>query len=44
MGILKNKVELHISETDNINDLQTGATKGRCVTENIFLLQYCIEK
>ena len=44
MGILKNKIELHISETDNINDLQTGATKGRRVTENIFILQYCIEK
>ena len=44
MGILKCKIEDHIKKNNYINDLQTGATKGRRVTENIFILQYCIDK
>ena len=44
MGILKNKVEEHLKSNNLINDLQSGATPGRRVSENIFILHYCIEK
>ena len=44
MGILKCKIEDHIKKNNYINDLQTGATQGRRVTENIFILQYCLDK
>ena len=44
IGILKCKIEDHIKDNNYINDLQTGVTKGRRVTKNIFILQYCIDK
>ena len=44
MGILKNKIEAHLKETNNQNDLQTGATSGRRVTENIYILNHCIQR
>ena len=44
MGIIKSKIEKHLNENDAINDFQSGATTGRRVTENIFILAYCIEK
>ena len=43
MGILKDKIEEHLTQNDLINNLQTGATSKRRVTENIFILNYCIE-
>ena len=33
-----------MTENYAINDFQSGATSGRRVTENIFILTYCIEK
>ena len=44
MGILKTKIESHLKMTDKLNDLQTGATSGRRVYENIFILYNCIQK
>ena len=44
IGILKCKIEDHIKNNNYMYDLQTGATKGRRVTENIFILQYFIDK
>ena len=43
MGILKDKVENHVNKSGKLDDLQTGATANRRVTENIFLVSYCIE-
>ena len=44
MGIIKNKVEAHLKATKIQNDLQTGATSGVIVTENIHIIQCCIRK
>ena len=44
MGILKNKIAIHLYLTNQQNDQQTGATKNRRVTENIHIIQYMIQK
>ena len=44
MGILKTKIENHLRRNNAINDMQTGGTAKRRVTENIFIFSYLIEK
>ena len=44
MGILKDYIAKFLEENEMINDMQTGGTKGRRVTENIYMLNYCIER
>ena len=44
MGILKNKITDHLIANNSIDDQQTGATSKRRVTENIFILDYCVNK
>ena len=43
-GIIKQKVDNFHAETDRLNDFQTGGTSGGRFTENIFILNLCIEK
>ena len=43
MGIIKDKLFEHLQRSNLINDLQTGATKNRRVTENIHIMQYLIQ-
>ena len=44
MGIVKKLIEEFLIESEQLNFFQTGGTTGRRVTENIYLLNYCIEK
>ena len=43
MGIIKTKVENHLWLNENISEYQTGSTKGRRATDNLKMLQYCID-
>ena len=43
MTVLKEQIFEFISKNELINDMQTGGTKGRRATENIYMLNYCIE-
>ena len=44
MGILKNEIEKHIKRNNITNELQMGSTKDRRVSDNLFILNHCIEK
>ena len=44
MGVIKEKIEKHLTDHKLMKDEQAGATRRRRVTENIFILNYCIEK
>ena len=44
MGIIKKRIEEHLQRNYIAKDTQSGATIGRRVTDNIFILQYCIER
>ena len=44
MGILKDKTETHLKENNILNEQQAGATPGRRVVDNLFILKYCIEQ
>ncbi len=44
MGILRQKLEKHIKATDSISDLQAGFTQDRRITDNLYILKYCIEE
>ena len=44
MGILKEKVEHYLKQNGLINELQAGFTRGRRITDNLFLLQHCVER
>lgn len=44
MGIIKNKIEQHMKNEDKVNEMQSGFTKARRVTDNLFILSYCIEE
>ena len=44
MGIVKEYIDRFLRETDQLNPYQSGGTCRRRVTENIYILSYCIEK
>ena len=44
MGIIKTKIENHIKEIGKVNEMQSSFTKKRRVTDNLFILTYCIEE
>ena len=44
MGILKKIIEKHIKTNDSVNEMQMGSTKDRRAVDNLFLLDYCINK
>ena len=44
MNIVKEKIELHLSENDAVLDTQAGFTKGGKIEDNLFILNYCVEE
>ena len=46
MGLMRQKLEKHIKLADNINDLQSGFTEDRRITDNLStsMLKYCINE
>ena len=42
MAILKNKIENHIEDTSEMDNLQAGFTKERRIEDNLFILNYCV--
>ena len=44
MGIMKTKIEEHLKENNAVNYLQAGFTSGRRATDNMFIMNYCIEE
>ena len=44
MTLVKNIVEQHIDKNELSNEAQSGFTDGGRVENNIFILNYCIEK
>lgn len=42
MGIVRQKIEDHIKESGLRSDLQAGFTEDRRVTDNLYILKYCI--
>ena len=43
MSILKTKIEQHLEEKDEMQELQVGFTSGRRIEDNLFILCYCVE-
>ena len=43
MGIIREKIEEHLENNGITNELQAGFTKNRRITDNLFILRYCIE-
>ena len=43
MGIIKDRLETHIQNSNKICYEQMGFTKGRRIEYNLFILKYCIE-
>ena len=43
MGIIQDKIEEHFIKNDLINVRQAGFTKKRRITDNLYILRYCIE-
>ena len=44
MSIVKEKIELHLSENDAVLYTQAGFTKGGKIEDNLFILNYCVEE
>ena len=44
MSLMKNEMEEHIETNDEQTETQAGFTKGGRMEDNIFILQYCIER
>ena len=44
MSLLRDKIIEHLQNNDLINEYQVGFTKGKRIEENIFILNYCIDK
>ena len=44
MTLLKDEIEEHLMKNDEMKEIQAGFTKGGKTEDNIFILQYCIEK
>ena len=43
-GILKTKIEEHIKITQGRSDLQASYTENRRISNNLYILRYCIEE
>ena len=44
MSVIKEKVENHLEENDEMLETQAGFTRGGRVEDNLFLLSYCVEE
>ena len=44
MTLLKDEIEYHLMKNNEMKEVQAGFTKGGKTEDNIFILQYCIEK
>ena len=44
MTIIGNKIDAHLLENHEKLDTQTGFTTGSMIEDNLFTLQYCIER
>ena len=44
MGIIKEKIENHLERNDMKNELQAGFTRGRRISDNLFILKHCVER
>ena len=44
MTLIKDEIEEHLSSNNEMKEVQTGFTKGGRTEDNLFTLQYCIEK
>ena len=44
MGIMKSKIEHHLKINNCTSDLQSGSTKHRRTSDNLFILKYCLQK
>lgn len=44
MGIVRQKIEDHFREVGLRSDLQAGFTEERRVTDNLYILKYCISE
>ena len=44
MGILKDYIFEFLEKSSQVNEFQSGGTKGRRVTENMYVMSYCIER
>ena len=43
MSIMKDKIERHLKENDELLEMQAGFTGGGRIEDNLFLLRYCVE-
>ena len=43
MSILKDKIERHLKDNDEMLEVQAGFTSGGKVEDNLFILRYCVE-
>lgn len=41
MGMLRQKSENHIESRESVNDLESGFTGDRRITDNIYMVKYC---
>ena len=44
MSIMKDEIEEHMKENMIIEESQAGFTEVQRIEDNIFVLQYCVEK
>ena len=44
MGIIKEKIETHFTNINMWNELQAGFTRGRRITDNLYILKHCVER
>ena len=44
MGILKTKIETHMRQICQESEVQAGFTKHRRITDNLFILDYCVRE
>lgn len=44
MSLIKDEIEEHLNRNEEMKEVQAGFTKGGKTEDNIFILQYCVEK
>ena len=44
MAVIKEKIEAHLNENNEMLETQAGFTKGGRVEDNLFLLSYCVDE
>ena len=44
MGIVRNKIQNHLKENDNLMEEQAAYTENRRTSDNLFILHYCVQK